>query len=61
MQIDLATAKVVRIIPFSPSVVLPGSYVDDVRFHGDFTYSTDAGRPGIIVVNLKTGAMRRVP
>jgi hypothetical protein len=39
--------------------VLPGSYVDDVRFHGDFAYSTDAGRPGIIVVNLRTGAMRR--
>lgn len=60
VQIDLASAKVVRIIPLGPDVVLPGSYVDDVRFHGDFTYSTDAGRPGIIVVNLKTGAKRRV-
>jgi hypothetical protein len=25
-----------------------------------FTYSTDAGRPGIIVVNVKTSTMRRV-
>ena len=60
VQIDLATAKVVRVISLGSDVALPGSYVDDVRFHGDFTYSTDAGRPGIIVVNLKTGAMRRV-
>jgi hypothetical protein len=60
VQIDLATAKVVRIIPLGPDVVLPGSYVDDVRFHGDFAYSTDAGQPGIIVVNLKTGAKRRL-
>jgi hypothetical protein len=60
VQIDLATANVVRIIALGPDVVLPGSYVDDVRFHDNFTYSTDAGRPGIIVVNLKTGAMRRV-
>jgi sugar lactone lactonase YvrE len=57
--IDLATAKVARIIPLGPDVVLPGSYVDDVRFHGDFAYSTDAGQPGIIVVDLKTGAKRR--
>jgi hypothetical protein len=60
VQIDLASAKVVRIIPLGPDVVLPGSYVDDVRFHGDFAYSTDAGQPGIIVVNLKTGAKRRL-
>jgi hypothetical protein len=60
VQIDLADAKVVRIIPLGPDVVLPGSYVDDVRFHGDFTYSTDAGQPGIIVMNLKTGAKRRL-
>lgn len=60
VQIDLAHAKVVRVILLGPDVVLPGSYVDDVRFHGDFSYSTDAGRPGIIVVNLKTGAKRRV-
>ncbi len=60
VQIDLATARVVRVIPLGSDVVLAGSYVDDIRFHGDFSYSTDAGRPGIIVVNLKTGAMRRV-
>jgi hypothetical protein len=43
-----------------PDIAQPGSYVDDVRFNGDFAYLTDAGKPGLIIVNLKTGAMRRV-
>jgi hypothetical protein len=60
VRIDLATRKVLRVIPFGPDIALPGSYVDDVRFHGQFAYLTDAGKPGIIVVNLATGAMRRV-
>jgi len=60
VQIDLATRKVLRVIPFGPDIALPGSYVDDVRFHGQFAYLTDAGKPGIIVVSLATGAMRRV-
>ncbi len=60
VQIDLATNKVVRVIPFGPDIALPGSYVDDVRFHGGFAYSTDAGKPGIIVVDLAAGTMRRV-
>jgi hypothetical protein len=60
VEIALSTSKVVRIIPFGSDIALAGSYVDDVRFHGDFAYLTDAGRPGIIVVNLATGAMRRV-
>jgi hypothetical protein len=46
VQIDLRTAKVVRIISLGPDVTVPGNYVDDLRFHGDFTYSTDAGRLG---------------
>lgn len=60
VQIDLATNKVARVITLGPEIALPGSYVDDIRFHERFTYSTDAGKPGIIVVNLATGAMRRV-
>jgi hypothetical protein len=60
VQIDLASGKVRRVIPFGADIALKGSYVDDVRFHGAFAYLTDAGRPGIIVVNLMTGAMRRV-
>lgn len=60
VQIELATGHVARVILFGSTIALPGSYVDDVRFHGNFAYLTDAGRPGIIVVNLKTGDMRRV-
>ncbi|HWT97417.1 MAG TPA: L-dopachrome tautomerase-related protein, partial [Terriglobales bacterium] len=60
VAIDLASGKVKRVIALSPDATLPGSYVDDVRFQGDIAYLTDAGRPGIIVLNLATGAMRRV-
>jgi sugar lactone lactonase YvrE len=60
VQIDLASDQVQRVLALGPDVAKPGSYVDDIRFNGDFAYLTDAGKPGLIVVNLKTGAMRRV-
>ncbi|WP_433120577.1 L-dopachrome tautomerase-related protein [Micromonospora sp. CA-246542] len=40
--------------------VRPHSYVDDVRFHDGTAYVTDAGAPGLIVVDLDSGACRRV-
>jgi sugar lactone lactonase YvrE len=60
VKIDLATNKVVRIYPFAAEVAQPGSYVDDVRIHGHHAYLTDAGRPGLIVLDLDSGAARRV-
>lgn len=60
VQIDLRTNRVKRVYEFGPDVALPGSYVDDIRFHGDHAYLTDAGKPGIIVLDLKTGKARRV-
>lgn len=36
------------------------SYVDDIRFNQDFIYITDAGEPGLIILNWKTGAARRI-
>jgi hypothetical protein len=60
VRIDLATNRVAHVVPMGPETVLPGSYVDDIRFNGDFAYLTDAGQPGRIVLNQKTGAMRRV-
>jgi len=36
------------------------SFVDDLRFHGDLIYVTDAGAPGLIVLNQKTGQGRRL-
>jgi hypothetical protein len=60
VQINLKTGQVARIVHLGPDIALKGSYVDDVRFHGRFAYLTDAGRHGIIVVDLETDAMRRV-
>ena len=60
VQIDLKTNRVVRVYSFGPSVAMPGSYVNDIRFHGDCAYLTDSGRAGLIVLNLKTGEARRV-
>lgn len=60
VQIDLASNRVVRSIAFGPEVALAGSYVDDIRINGRHAYLTDAGRPGLIVVDLDTGAARRV-
>ncbi|MBM0277361.1 L-dopachrome tautomerase-related protein [Micromonospora tarensis] len=40
--------------------VHPGSYVDDVRFHGPTAYLTDAGAAGLIVLDLDSGRARRV-
>jgi len=34
--------------------------VDDLRFHGDMLYVTDAGAPGLILLSQKTGQGRRV-
>jgi hypothetical protein len=55
VKIDLKTNRVVRSYPLD-SVVLPGSYVDDIRTNGSHAYLTDAGKtPGIIVLDLTTG------
>jgi major royal jelly protein len=60
VRIDLATNRVDRIYPFGPQTALPGSYIDDIRFHGDHAYLTDAGRAGLIVLDLRSGETRRV-
>jgi sugar lactone lactonase YvrE len=60
VRIDLRTNRVVRIYLFGSRIALPGSYVDDVRLNGRHAYLTDAGRPGLIVLDLETGAARRV-
>jgi hypothetical protein len=60
VRIDLGTDNVIRIYRFAADVALPGGYIDDIRIHGDTAYLTDAGRPGLIVLDLKTGNARRV-
>jgi sugar lactone lactonase YvrE len=67
--VDLATDTVAQVITFDPSVVLPTTYLNDVRFdlrRGDagtayITDSADSGPNGIIVVDLAAGeAWRRL-
>jgi len=60
VKIDLATDHVVRVYPLEPEIAKPGSYVDDIRIKGQIGYLTDAGRPGLIVLDLATGRARRV-
>ena len=55
---DLATGNVTHIYYFD-SVLHANSFVDDVRFDGDYAYLTDAGRPGLIVLHLPDGTMYR--
>ena len=54
IKIDLAANKVARVYPLD-AATNPKSFIDDVRFHGNLAYVTDAGSPGVIVVDLATG------
>ena len=61
--IDLKSNRVSRTISFPPDVVLPTSYINDVRFdlrrgeagYAFLTDSSDKGPNGIIVVDLASG------
>jgi hypothetical protein len=59
VRIDPRTNAVARAYHLD-SVSKGESFIDDVRFDGDTAYLTDAGRPGLIVLDLVTGAARRV-
>ncbi|TCL68235.1 L-dopachrome tautomerase-related protein [Rhizobium sp. BK251] len=69
VAVDLATNKVVKTVVFPADVILPTTYVNDVRFDlregmEGVAYLTDsslAGPGGLIVVDLATGeAFRRL-
>ncbi len=62
--VDLNTNRVVRTILMPLSVVMPTSYLNDIRFdlskgQGGFAYITDSGASGIITVDLASGAAKR--
>ncbi len=67
IAVDLKTDRVVKKILFPTDMVLPSSYVNDVRFDlkrgtqgiAFITDSTSAGPNGIIVVDLASGKSRR--
>ncbi len=60
IRIDLATSRVTRILVVPADALRPKSMIDDIRFNGDHAYVTDAGAPGLLVVDLRAGTMRRV-
>lgn len=60
VRVDLAGGRVDRVIPLPADIARTHSYIDDIRFHGDHAYLTDAGDPGLIVLDLTTGKARRV-
>ncbi|TPW35590.1 hypothetical protein E3202_01030 [Oecophyllibacter saccharovorans] len=60
VRIDATNGQIRRIYPLGPELALPGSYIDDVRFHSPYAFLTDAGRPGLLVLNMDTGQARRV-
>jgi sugar lactone lactonase YvrE len=63
VQIDLATNKVAKVIPFDTDMAPEGSYLNDIRFHHDGrrAYLTDSGATGaLIVLDLQSGGARRV-
>lgn len=61
--VDLDTDEVFKVITFPDDVVLPTTYLNDVRFdlRGDrqLAFITDSGVGGIIVVDLETGSSWR--
>lgn len=59
VQIDLMANKVRRIYPLE-GATRGKSFVDDIRFNGRHAYLTDAGQPGLIVLDLDTGGVRRL-
>lgn len=60
VRIDLAGGDAVSRVYDLGAVTRPWSFVDDVRFDGDHAYLTDAGAPGLIVLDLASGRGRRV-
>ena len=59
VKVDLASNSVARVYDLD-GVTNGKSFIDDIRFHGSLAYVTDAGSPGVIVLDLSSGSARRV-
>ena len=59
VELDVVKNQVTRVIPLD-DLVHPDSFIDDIRFNGPHAYLTDAGWPGLIVLDLASGHGRRV-
>lgn len=58
--VDLKDSEVIKVIPFDSSIAKEHSYIDDIRLNGKHAYLTDAGAPGIVVLDLESNKARRV-
>jgi sugar lactone lactonase YvrE len=58
-RIDVQSGHIMRIYDLAKASKFLG-YIDDIRFHGRNAYLSDAGAAGLIVLDLPTGAARRV-
>jgi sugar lactone lactonase YvrE len=58
VRVDLTTNKVRRI--YELDTTTDKSFIDDVRFNANHAYVTDAGSPGLIILDLDNGSSRRV-
>lgn len=56
-RVDVASGEIMRTYAFSAAVVLPDTYLNDVRVDNGrgFAYITDSGHGGIIALDLATG------
>jgi len=62
VEIDIPTGAIVQVVRFGAAAAPADSYLNDVRIdhrHGA-AYLTDSGRGALVVVDLATGAARRV-
>jgi sugar lactone lactonase YvrE len=62
IEIDTASGGIVQVIRFGAGIALPDSYLNDVRIDHDHgaAFITDSGDGALVVVDLNTGASRRV-
>ena len=62
VEIDAVTGGVVQVMAFDGTIAPPASYLNDVRIDHKHraAYITDSGDGALIVVDLRTGASRRV-
>jgi sugar lactone lactonase YvrE len=58
VQIDLARNVVRRVYPLQAATT-ERSFIDDFRFNGRSVYLTDAGQPGLVILDLDSGTVRR--
>lgn len=59
VQIDIGANRVRKVWPLAAATTRR-SFLDDFRFNGRRVYLTDAGQPGLVVLDLDTGQPRRV-